>query len=126
MALPALFGASCFVFAVEVSKGPASLRKGCDFNDQGSEGHVMTPIRTWHWLVAALLVAGVALPATAAKPQQAPDKSYGVEFLLPPTTLDGTTLNPSYTTADGQTTLNLPVTVTVYVKNESPPSTAAS
>lgn len=87
----------------------------------------MNGIRKLLGLVTALALAVFALPGIAARPQQAPDKSYGVEFLLPPFAPDGTTPNPSYTTdTDGQTVLHLPVTVTVYVKNESPPSTAAS
>src|SRR5690242_16066111 len=85
-------------FAVAVAGNRPAFRKGCDFNDQGSKGHVMKPIGNWYWLVAAFFAVGAASPASAAKPQQAPDKSYGVEFLLPPTTLDGTTVNPSYTT----------------------------
>lgn len=80
----------------------------------------------FRFVLAAALVA-LALPAAAARPQQAPDKSYGVEFLLPETAPDGTA-NPAYTNVgtDGQTQLSFPVFVTVYVKNESPPSTAAS
>jgi hypothetical protein len=86
----------------------------------------MNVMRKFLCFLMATTIAAFALPGMAAKPQQAPEKSYSVEFLLPPTAPDGTA-NPSYTTGtDGQTVLNLPVTVTVYVKNESPPSTAAS
>lgn len=78
----------------------------------------MKPERRWYWLVTAMLLAALAWPAVAAKQE----KNYSVEFLLPPTALDGSP-NPSYTADDR---LILPVTVTVYVKNESPPSTASS
>ncbi len=84
----------------------------------------MNGMHKFLWFLMTTTIAAFALPGMAAKPPQAPQKSYSVEFLLPPTAPDGTA-NPSYTTGtDGQTVLNLPVTVTVYVKNESPPSTA--
>jgi len=83
----------------------------------------MNSIRKWASCVTVVAFAALAIPAAlAAKPPgNGQDKVYSVEFLLPPTAPDGT-VNPSYTAG----VLNLPVTVTVYVKNESPPSTAAS
>jgi len=86
------------------------------------------------WLLAATL-AGFTLSASAAKPTQAPDKSYGIEFLLPPTATlaDGTQIdNPLYDpapagdTVSGDKAIVPPVTVIVYLKNESPPSSGAS
>lgn len=86
----------------------------------------MNSIRTWACLLAASALTLFGASALAAKPQQAPDKSFGVEFLLPDTAPDGTP-NPSYDPATGDPQiLKFPVTVTVYIKNESPPSTAAS
>ena len=60
----------------------------------------------------------VGLPAMAAQPQ----KSYNLEFLLPDSDSLGNH-NPAYD-ADGQ--LVAPTTVTVRLKNESPPSVANS
>jgi len=87
----------------------------------------------WNRAVAIAIAAlgTLALPAMAAKPSQGQDKSYSVEFLLPPTAIrpDGTLhANPFYLAggvADDQV-IDPPVTVIVYVKNEAPPSTAAS
>src|SRR5690349_12950636 len=57
-------------FAVAVAGNRPAFRKGCDFNDQGSKGHVMKPIRSWHWLAAAFLALGLASPATATTPNK--------------------------------------------------------
>lgn len=81
----------------------------------------MNSVRKWTWAIVASALVVFTLPALAAQ-----SKSYSVEFLLPPQALDGSP-NPSYATdADGNTKLNLPVTVTVYFKNEAPPSQASS
>jgi len=86
----------------------------------------MNGIRKWTWAIAVSALVAIAFPALAGKPGQGQPKSYSVEFLLPPTALDGSP-NPSYATdVNGNTKLNLPVTVTVFIKNEAPPSTAAS
>jgi hypothetical protein len=88
----------------------------------------------------AIMLGAVALPAAAAKPpQQGQDKSYGVEFLLPSVKLgpDGNPVldssgnpiaNPTYNPGGviGDRVVDPPVTIVVYIKNESPPSTAAS
>jgi hypothetical protein len=79
--------------------------------------------------VLVIAVAALALPASAAKPPQAQDKSYSVEFLLPSKAANGIQDNPLYLLnpdVPGDKEIQPPVTVVVYVKNESPPSTAAS
>lgn len=85
------------------------------------------------WLLAAtsLFLATLTATSMAAKPPQAQDKSFSVEFLLPFKAIraDNTLQdNPFYVVTDspGDRAISPPVTVVVYVKNESPPSTAAS
>jgi len=71
--------------------------------------------------VCALLLTIFVLPGVAAA--AAPQKLYGLEFLLPATTLTGAP-NPSYNSVTGQ--LVPPVEVAVKFKNESPPSVGTS
>jgi hypothetical protein len=95
----------------------------------------MRSIRSALRLFLATTLAAFALSAVAAKPPQAVDKSYGVEFLLPSNVAgpNGTQIdNPFYDTTptgdnvSGDRAIVPPVTVIVYVKNESPPSSASS
>jgi hypothetical protein len=96
----------------------------------------MKPVRNVLCLLLAATLSAFALSAGAAKPPQAIDKSYSVEFLLPSkvpgpngTLIDNPLYDPATVVGDNVTddkVINPPVTVTVYVKNEAPPSSAAS
>jgi hypothetical protein len=93
----------------------------------------MNGIPKWISLIAVAAYAAFAFPSLAAKkppPPQAQDKSYSIEFLLPSMAMgpNGLQQNPLYDqgAVTGDEVIRPPVTIVVYVKNESPPSTAAS
>lgn len=72
----------------------------------------MKPNSRWYGFLAAFLLAALSLPAAAA-----PTKQYSLSIGL---------VSATYDTVNGQNTLQGPVTISVTVKNESPPSTANS